>query len=107
MKLKFTKEELTSSSSFVNVNFISFLLVSVFSKASILHLLGNQHIFALLLYRYTPLHKYRVLFPYINLHISTIDDIAKAILLEIYVNTPTLNFEVQSVSWDYLEWDDE
>ena len=42
----------------------------------------------------------------INLHISTIDDIAKAILLEIYVNTPTLNFEVQSVSWDYLEWDE-
>ena len=42
----------------------------------------------------------------INLHISTIDDIAKAIVLEIHVNTPTLDFEVQSVSWDYLEWDE-
>jgi hypothetical protein len=42
----------------------------------------------------------------INLHISTTDDIAKAILLEIYVSTPTLDFEVQSVSWDYLEWDE-
>ena len=43
----------------------------------------------------------------INLHISTTDDIAKAILLEIHVSTPTLDFEVDSVSWDYLEWDDE
>ena len=42
----------------------------------------------------------------INLHISTTDDIAKAILLEIYASTPTLEFEVQSVSWDYLEWDE-
>ena len=42
----------------------------------------------------------------INLHISTTDDIAKVILLEIYVSTPTLDFEVQSVSWDYLEWDE-
>jgi hypothetical protein len=34
----------------------------------------------------------------VNLHISTTDDIAKAILLEIYVSTPTLDFEVLSCS---------
>jgi hypothetical protein len=36
----------------------------------------------------------------------SIDDIAKAIVLEIHVSTPTLDFEVQSVSWDYLEWNE-